>query len=296
MIALTCGAKWRRFLEPIGNSAGVRVPRIVTISELGTFNRGTTETRASGRHSNRCYGGCQGRIQDTFALVWFANKASVKESGLGVTARNFSALTVQGDSGPSGVSVFRGAPWRARVLRWEHRDSLSSLCRTRRERVVPNRCRTSGQKDGAQQKDLLRRESHAHRVEKLVVNAVPDADRLHCVATSTQISTDMFVTRSAVLGGIANWTQTSQPRLGCHLWPLRRRHRGKNQLIVSRRGSRLNAGGKECQASRVLSVEQASTAGGTKVDTWEAASASIGGGGCDRKRDFGKALSPKSLL
>ena len=104
VIAVTCGAKCRRILEPIGNSAWVRVPRIVAISELGTFNRGTTETRASGRHSNRCYGGCQGRIQDTFALVRFANKASVQEPGLGVTARNFSALTVQGDSGPNGVS------------------------------------------------------------------------------------------------------------------------------------------------------------------------------------------------
>ena len=47
MITLTFGSKWRRFLEPIGNSPWVRVLRIVTISELGTFNRGTTETRAS---------------------------------------------------------------------------------------------------------------------------------------------------------------------------------------------------------------------------------------------------------
>ena len=47
VIAPTCGSKWRRFLEPIGNSPWVRVLRIVTISELGTFNRGTTETRAS---------------------------------------------------------------------------------------------------------------------------------------------------------------------------------------------------------------------------------------------------------
>ena len=66
---------------------------------------------------------------------------------------------------------------------------------------------------------------------------------------------------------------------------------------MSRRGTRSNAGDKECKASRVLFVEHAAIAGGTKVDTGEAQSRrEHGGGGCDRKRDFRKEHCPESLL
>ena len=186
-------------------------------------------------------------------------------------------------------------------MRWAHRDCVSSLSRARRERVVPNRRRTSGE-DGAS--GWI---SCAERVTPIMLKAGRERRARHgssahvtrtpYVATSTQISTDMFVTRWAVLRAAANWTQTSQPRLGCHLWLLRRRHRGKNQLIMSRRGTRSNAGDKECKASRVLFVEQAAIAGGTNVDTGEAHSRrEHGGGGCDRKRDFRKELCPEGLL
>ena len=120
--------------------------------------------------------------------------------------------------------------------------------------------------------------------------------RTPCVATSTQISTDMSVTRSAVLRGAANWTQTSQPRLGWHLWPLRRRHRGNNQLIMSQRDTRSNAG-QRMQRVVCFFMEQAAMAGGTNVDTGEAHSrCEHGGGGCDQKQDFRKELCPEGLL